>query len=101
MSPRGPAANQELRESARKKILEGSLRVFARKGFHAASMEAIAEGSGVSKGLPYKYFQSKEDLLAEALNERLDHLDELGTTIRSISDPRERLVAWVDGILDH
>ena len=101
MSPRGPAANEERRETARKKILDASLRVFARKGFHAASMEAIAEDSGVSKGLPYKYFRSKEDLLAQALNARLDHLDELGAKIRSIADPRERLVAWVDGILDH
>lgn len=101
MSPRRAEANQQLRETARRKILEGSLRVFGRKGFHAASMEAIAEDAGVSKGLAYAYFRGKDELLAEALGARLDHLDELGGRIRAIPDPRERLAAWVDGILDH
>jgi AcrR family transcriptional regulator len=36
--------------------------VFARRGYHAASMDEIAEGAGVSKPMVYNYFGSKESL---------------------------------------
>ena len=37
-------------------------RAFAERGFHAASVDAIAEGSGISKPMIYAYFGSKEGL---------------------------------------
>jgi AcrR family transcriptional regulator len=37
-------------------------RVFAERGFHAASVDAIAEGAGISKPMVYAYFGSKEGL---------------------------------------
>ena len=43
-------------------MLEVAGRVFAQRGFHAASMEEIADGAGVSKPMIYNYFGSKEGL---------------------------------------
>lgn len=43
-------------------MLEVAGRVFARRGFHATSMEEIAAGAGVSKPMIYNYFGSKEGL---------------------------------------
>ena len=37
-------------------------RAFADRGFHGASVDAIAEGSGISKPMIYAYFGSKEGL---------------------------------------
>jgi AcrR family transcriptional regulator len=37
-------------------------RAFADRGFHAASVDAIAEGSGITKPMVYAYFGSKEGL---------------------------------------
>lgn len=37
---------------------------FAARGFHAASMEEIAEAAGISKPMLYNYFGSKEGLYA-------------------------------------
>ena len=37
-------------------------RVFAERGFHAASVDAIAEGAGITKPMVYAYFGSKEGL---------------------------------------
>jgi AcrR family transcriptional regulator len=37
-------------------------RAFAQRGFHAASVDAIAEGAGISKPMVYAYFGSKEGL---------------------------------------
>jgi TetR/AcrR family transcriptional regulator, fatty acid metabolism regulator protein len=50
-------------EEKRKLILEGAVRAFARKGFHAARVGDIAAEAGVAHGLLYHYFDSKEALL--------------------------------------
>ncbi len=49
--------------AGRDKILEAALDLFAEKGFHATSVDQIAKRAGVSKGLTYNYFKSKEELL--------------------------------------
>jgi len=44
-------------------ILETAMKLFAQKGFHATSMQEIAEQCGIAKGSIYNYFQSKDQLL--------------------------------------
>tara|TARA_Y100001934_G_C12190587_1_gene696187 strand:- start:405 stop:980 length:576 start_codon:yes stop_codon:yes gene_type:complete len=63
MSPRNPAQNEAQRAQTRQQILMAGLKAFAEKGYTAASMAYIAKEAGVSKGLSYHYFSSKEDLL--------------------------------------
>jgi AcrR family transcriptional regulator len=67
MSPRTSKQNQELREKSREKILTAALDVFAHEGYHASSVSRVAKKAGVSKGLIYNYFESKEQMLEEAL----------------------------------
>ena len=43
-------------------MLEVAERVFAERGFHAASVDAIADGAGITKPMVYAYFGSKEGL---------------------------------------
>jgi AcrR family transcriptional regulator len=59
--PRSEAANQRLRERQRANLLDAAMRVFARSG-PSASMSEIAEAAGVSQGLAYRYFASKEEI---------------------------------------
>lgn len=40
-----------------------ALEIFAEEGYHPASISKIARKAGVSKGLMYNYFESKEELL--------------------------------------
>ena len=47
----------------KKQILEASMQLFARKGFHSTSIQEIANESGISKGAVYLHFQSKDDVL--------------------------------------
>ncbi len=44
-------------------ILDAALGVFAERGFHGASMPALAEAAGVGSGTPYRHFESKEALV--------------------------------------
>jgi AcrR family transcriptional regulator len=54
-------------DSKRHAILEASLEIFTKRGFHEATMEEIAVTSGVAKGTLYRYFASKEDLVEQLL----------------------------------
>ncbi|MFD2330362.1 TetR/AcrR family transcriptional regulator [Cohnella sp. GCM10020058] len=50
--------------SARKlQIIEAAMRCFARKGFHATSIQEIVDELGMAKGSIYFYFKGKEELL--------------------------------------
>ena len=49
----------------REQIIQAAIRVFARKGFHAANVREILEEAQVSTGTLYHYFKSKEELLLE------------------------------------
>jgi len=63
--PRSPKDNLEIREARRDEILEAAKRVFAEKGFAGAKISEIAAEAGLSYGLVYHYFESKEAILIE------------------------------------
>ena len=48
-------------------ILEAARVVFAKKGFHDATVDDIAEAAGVAKGTVYLYYRSKREIYFEAL----------------------------------
>src|SRR5690554_3909722 len=62
MSPRSEKANQEIREKRREQIIAAALKVFAKKGLSAAKISDIALEAGLSYGLFYHYFSSKDEL---------------------------------------
>jgi AcrR family transcriptional regulator len=64
--PRTPNAGEDRREQ----IIDAAMRVFAQKGFARASNRDVAREAGITTGLIYYYFESKEDLLKAALEER-------------------------------
>jgi AcrR family transcriptional regulator len=53
----------------RQQLLEVALPIFARNGYHSASMNEIAEAAGVTKPVLYQHFESKRDLYQALLNE--------------------------------
>lgn len=58
-----------------REVVQAALKLFVERGFAATKLEDVARAAGVSKGLPYLYFRSKEDLfkavIAEAILEPL------------------------------
>jgi len=60
MSPRGQERNEKMRAIAKTKITKAALEVFAEYGYHGTTIKQIVQSSGVSKGLVYHYFPSKE-----------------------------------------
>jgi TetR/AcrR family transcriptional regulator len=58
-------SRDELHEAKRGALLREAASAFTRKGFHAASLDDIAQKLGVTKAALYHYFPSKHALLRE------------------------------------
>jgi AcrR family transcriptional regulator len=68
MSPRSSAKFEEMREEKKALIMNTALEHFSNVGYHATTITHIARHAGISKGLMYNYFKSKEDLLTAIMN---------------------------------
>lgn len=75
-------------------LLDLAERLFAERGFHAASMDELARRAGVSKPVIYDHFGSKEQLFATCVRRTGEVLaDRVARAVREDSDPRARLRA--------
>jgi AcrR family transcriptional regulator len=75
-------------------LLELADRLFAERGFHAASMDELARRAGVSKPVIYDHFGSKEQLFATCVRRTGEALaDQVAKAVSEESDPRARLRA--------
>jgi AcrR family transcriptional regulator len=68
MSPRTKAQNEQIREEKKALIMSTALQLFAQNGYHSTSMSQIAKSAGISKGLSYNYFESKEAILSDIID---------------------------------
>jgi AcrR family transcriptional regulator len=82
-------------------ILDAALEVFASRGYHAASIDEIAQGAGISKALIYEHFPSKKDLHASLLERHVQEIFERLAETAAGPDPGEvRLRNGVDAFLE-
>jgi AcrR family transcriptional regulator len=72
--PRSPEQYQEIRNEKKKLIMDVALDHFANEGYLPTSISHIAQTAGISKGLMYNYFKSKEDLLKCILDTLMDEI---------------------------
>ncbi|MGQ0825658.1 MAG: TetR/AcrR family transcriptional regulator [Actinomycetota bacterium] len=79
-------------DQRREQLLDVATEVFARHGFHAASMDEIAESAGVTKPVLYQHFPSKRALYIELLTQTGEQLlRALREVTHSASTGRERV----------
>lgn len=74
MSPRSSKQFAEIRETKKKRIMDTALEMFANEGYHSASISKIAQKAGISKGLMYNYFASKESLLTDIIGNGIEEM---------------------------
>lgn len=65
-----PKVSQEHRDNRRRQIMDAAIVCFARDGFHRTTMQNLVRETGLSAGLFYRYFRSKEDIVAAIAEER-------------------------------
>jgi AcrR family transcriptional regulator len=77
--PRTPMQFEEMREERMTLIMDVALKHFANEGYFRTTISHIARHAGISKGLMYNYFDSKEALLKaiihRSVNEIYSYLD--------------------------
>lgn len=71
MSYKRSSLMQERMEQNRQMILQSARELIAQGGFKDAQIQAIAERSGVSSGLVYRYFDNKSQILIEVLGDAI------------------------------
>lgn len=66
-----------LPKEKRQRIIETATQEFAKKGYHDASISAIASKSGISVGAVYKYFENKQDLFMTIADHSIQRMENL------------------------
>ena len=77
MSPRTKEQFETIRESRKQQIMDAALQLFASEGYGHCTIANLASHAGISKGLMYNYFSSKEELLADIIEEGLHKMMDL------------------------
>ncbi len=97
-----PGAESRARLSTRDAILEAAGRVFAERGYAAATSKEICRLAGANGAAVNYHFGGKEKLYEEVLREahrQMCDLEELDKVLASDSRPEEKLRAFLDRML--
>ena len=74
---------QVLKQDLRDRIVEAAKEEFLENGFEKASMRNIAKKAGMTVGNLYRYFDNKEDISKQIVEETLEELKEIFKTLTS------------------
>ncbi len=73
-------------------MLDAAVKVFSRRGFHAASMDEIAEVAGISKPMVYAYLGTKDELFIACLRREATRLLEaVASSVELSVEPDQQL----------
>jgi AcrR family transcriptional regulator len=89
-----PKSREEQREEKRLAVLRTAARMFNEKGFHATSLDEVAEALHVSKPTVYYYVKSKDEILFECVRLGLEMVVRAADDVaRAGGSAREKLIA--------
>ena len=94
--PRSKEQFREMREKTRNVILENALKLFSIKGYHGTSISDIAKSAGISKGLAYNYFESKQKLVEALFEQMLQIGQEFEEILDSSLDPYKKIEVLIE-----
>jgi len=84
--------NQKMRDERREKILSCARRLFAARGLAATKITDIAADAGMSQGLLYHYFVSKEEIFTEIVREAFVKMNAAARALEELPlPPREKI----------
>jgi len=96
MCPRTSKQFEKIRENKRRQILDAAIECFATTGYHAVSISELAKHAGISKGLMYNYFSSKDELLRIIFREVMNEMMRLFDQDQSGETDRKALLAYLN-----
>lgn len=83
----------------KQKLLDAAALLFESHGYFSTTVEQITVEAGVSKGLVYNYFSSKEDLLVGLIDSATSQMESVTPTIESNESIERSLKRFIDSYL--
>jgi len=83
---------QALPRPKHEELITAAVRLFRERGYHATSMQDLAEAVGVQRGSLYHYIEAKEDLLWEIMERAMETLLESVEPVARTHLPASRRV---------
>ncbi|KIL37842.1 TetR family transcriptional regulator [Gordoniibacillus kamchatkensis] len=101
MSPLNKQQLEKIRDERREQIKQAALRLFARRGFGGTKTSLIAAEAGISEGLIYRYFSSKDELFTELVEELMNEASQAVQSIHQLlGTPYEQISALTQDMMD-
>ncbi|MDH5400319.1 MAG: TetR/AcrR family transcriptional regulator, partial [Cyclobacteriaceae bacterium] len=91
---------ETIKGEKRQRILQAAVELFARHGYAHTSISQIAQNAGISKGLIYNYFESKETILHELVNDLFQAMYERFGLMGKSELTRDDYVAFINLSID-
>ena len=98
--PGRPRAGEQVPGGSRSRLLDAAAKVFAERGYRAASVDEVAAEAGFSKGAVYWHFASKEELLVAIFEQSMRDIQESFAAGTQGADSKERFERYVRGCFD-
>ena len=99
--PRNSERNNEIKKNRKMQILDATLNIYIRFGYHGTDMDIVAEEAKLAKGLIYYYFKTKKELFSELyawmFNESYSYSETLLRNTEGMN-PVEQLMAYCFGM---
>ena len=97
---RNKETNQKIRDERKEQIISGALLLFSTQGLAATKISDIASAAGISQGLVYHYFRSKEDIFIELIRGAFERLNSSCEILNRMPlSPREKIGIAIKGLL--
>jgi AcrR family transcriptional regulator len=88
-------------DRTRRRLLQAAIKLFAKQGFHAVSVDEIVELAKVNKRMVYHYFGSKDALFEAALVEVYGRIESIEFhAIEAGHSPREKLARLLESYFE-
>ena len=94
--PRTKEQFEKIREETKTKILNSALELFAHKGYSSTSISDIAKSAGISKGLAYNYFESKQNIIESVIQILFLEIGNMFLALEKIKDPFDKIENMID-----
>lgn len=87
-------------QKGKQKLFDAAMKLFESQGYFATTVQQITAEAGVSKGLVYNYFKSKEELLAGLIASTTEQMQSVAVTFESGESLEDSLSQFIDNYFE-
>ncbi len=98
--PRTKEQFEEMRISTRDKIQSAAMQLFVQKGFGSTNVQEIADVAGISIGLLYRHYRTKEELFNELVEFSISGIKIVMDLFEQDYSPKELIEKFVNEVYD-